>query len=67
MSECELLNTCGFFKKHMNSHEAACKGLITQYCRGHKQEDCKRKEYRKQNGKPPEDSMLPNGSMLRTV
>ncbi len=65
MPECELLTTCGFFKQHMNSHEAACKGLINQYCRGHKQEDCKRKIFRKQNGKPPEDSMLPNGSMLR--
>jgi hypothetical protein len=27
--ECELLNKCGFFKKYMDTREAACKGLTT--------------------------------------
>ncbi|GAB6094802.1 hypothetical protein JCM14469_10540 [Desulfatiferula olefinivorans] len=65
MAECELLDSCGFFRKYMNSHEAACKGLIAMYCRGPKQAGCKRKEYRTKHGKPPVDEMLPNGAMFK--
>ncbi len=64
LMECELLNKCGFFKKYMDSREAACKGLIMLYCRGSKMNECKRKEFRKAQGTPPPDNMLPNGQNL---
>ena len=62
--ECELLSKCGFFKKYLNSREAACRGFITLYCRGNKMDACKRKEYRKAKGMPPPDNMLPNGQTV---
>jgi hypothetical protein len=65
MTDCELLQKCGFFKNYNKSHEAACKGLITQYCRGPKQNQCKRKEYRLVNGEPPPENMLPGGAIFR--
>ena len=65
MPDCELLSKCGFFKKYEASRQAACVGLISQYCRGPRQADCKRKEYRKAHGQPPPDEMLPGGSMLK--
>ena len=65
METCELLSSCGFFKKHMNSHQAACRGLIKQYCKGPKQDKCKRKSYRLEHGKPPVDDMLPVGTMFK--
>ncbi len=62
--ECDLLDKCGFFKKYMGSREAACKGLISMYCRGNKMNDCQRKVFRKAHGAPPPDTMLPNGKTL---
>ena len=64
MQECELLSKCGFFRKHSSGRSAACQGLINQYCRGPKQDQCKRKAYRAQHGQPPPDDMLPAGAML---
>ena len=61
MQDCELLNTCGFFQKFQNSHDFACRGFIRTYCKGEQMDDCKRKEYRLEHGKPPEDDMLPTG------
>ncbi|KIX13738.1 hypothetical protein [Dethiosulfatarculus sandiegensis] len=66
MSNCDLLDKCGFFQKHAKSHQAACQGLVTLYCKGPKQNECKRKEYRKKHGQPPPDDMLPGGAMLRS-
>ena len=62
--ECDLLSKCGFFKKYMDSREAACRGFISLYCRGSKMAECKRKEFRKAHGTPPPDNMLPNGQSL---
>jgi hypothetical protein len=62
--DCELLNTCGFFKKHGATKELACRGFVQQYCKGPKQNACKRKEYRRQNGAPPSDDMMPSGQMI---
>ena len=62
--ECELLEKCGFFKKHQSSNDLACKGFINQYCRGARMNECKRKEYRKQHGAPPSDDMTPSGITL---
>lgn len=65
MKDCELLEQCGFFKKFMDSHQAACKGLIVQYCKGPKKDMCKRKVYKAKHGKPPVDEMLPIGTMFK--
>jgi hypothetical protein len=62
--KCELLATCGFYKKHQASKELACKGFIAQYCKGPKMDQCKRKEYLKQHGKAPSDDMMPSGQMI---
>ena len=36
--ECELLNKCGFFRKYMESREAACQGLDQHVLPGEKNE-----------------------------
>lgn len=61
MQECPNLSLCGFFKKYNATKERVCKGFVYTYCHGEKQSDCKRKEYKKQHGKPPSDDMMPNG------
>jgi hypothetical protein len=63
-NECQYLSTCGFFKKYQLSKDLACKGFIAMYCKGPKMNDCKRLEYRKKNGKPPIDDMMPSGHIL---
>ena len=64
MSEvCELLEKCGYFKKYKESKELVCHGFIQQYCKGPKQNECKRKEYRQKHGVPPSDDMMPSGHM----
>lgn len=62
--ECELLSTCGFFKKYQETKNLACRGFIRQYCKGPDIEKCKRKEYRKKHGVPPSDDMMPSGQMI---
>jgi len=64
MSDCELLEKCGFFKKYQASKELACKGFISLYCKGPKQNACVRKQYRQEHGVPPNDNMMPNGMMI---
>lgn len=64
MADCELLNTCGFFKKYNGTKKLACAGFIKQYCRGPLQGECKRKAYRKEHGAPPPDEMMPPGGMV---
>lgn len=61
---CELLNTCGFFRKYQNSLDLACRGFIKSYCTGPKLDDCERKRYRKEHGTPPEDDMMPSGQIM---
>jgi major membrane immunogen (membrane-anchored lipoprotein) len=65
--ECELLATCGFFKKYQNSKDMACKGFLNMYCRGPKMNQCKRKEYRNQHGQAPSDDMMPSGQMIANL
>jgi hypothetical protein len=62
--ECELLVKCGFFKKYQAVKDLACKGFILQYCKGPKMNDCKRMEYRRINGTPPSDDIMPSGQMI---
>ena len=61
---CELLEKCGFFKKYQSTKDLACKGFIAQYCKGDKMNECKRLEYRKKNGVPPTDDMMPSGHII---
>ncbi len=65
MDNCELLATCGFFKKYAGVQSIACARMTKDYCKGPKMNECKRKEYRKQHGTPPPDDMMPSGNMYR--
>ena len=62
--ECELLATCGFFKKYQDAKELACKGFVALYCKGENMGKCARKQYRKEHGQPPSDDMMPTGVMI---
>lgn len=64
MSACELLETCGFFKKFQQTKDLACKGFVNRYCKGAKEKECKRKAYRKEHGVPPSDDMMPTGALI---
>lgn len=64
MNDCDLLDTCGFFQKYQSSQSAACENFIREFCHGPKQNQCKRKEYRKTHGEPPVDNMMPIGGLL---
>jgi hypothetical protein len=61
---CQNLDKCGFFAKYSAAHERACEGFINLYCRGAKQNECKRKAYRQQHNAPPPDEMMPNGGLV---
>lgn len=62
--ECELLDTCGFFRKYQDSLDLACRGFIKSYCKGAKMDDCSRKIFRVEHGAPPQDDMLPSGQLM---
>lgn len=64
MADCELLEHCGFFRKHGASHHAACRLLLRVYCQGGRQEECRRKALLRQMGHPPEDDVLPTGELF---
>jgi hypothetical protein len=61
---CENLDKCGFFKQHGGENDLACKWYIREYCNGSKQAECKRKQYKQENGTPPADDMLPSGQAI---
>ncbi len=63
-AECELLSSCGFFRKYKASKDLLCKGIIQMYCTGTKMAECRRKEHRKQHGVPPSDDMMPSGQSI---
>ena len=62
--ECEMLSKCGFFKKYQGTKDLVCRGFIAMYCKGNKMNECKRMEYRKKNGVPPSDDMMPSGQFV---
>jgi hypothetical protein len=51
-------------KKHCNSKHLACQGFVALFCRGDKQSQCVRKQFKQQHGYPPSDDMMPNGQMM---
>jgi len=63
IKECPKLEKCPFFKKYGDSKNYMCKGFIEMYCRGPRQPECKRKDYKEAHGVPPSDNMMPNGEM----
>lgn len=65
MPDCELLETCPFFKKYAKTHTDVCLLMIADYCRGDKQSQCKRKLHQMKHNEPPPENMLPGGSILR--
>jgi hypothetical protein len=68
MSECKSLTTCSFVKFYENSkgNDLALKGFINSYCKGQKQDDCKRKKVSRNLGGPlyVPPNMMPNGMPL---
>ena len=64
--DCESLGKCGFFNKYQSTKSLACKGFIQQYCKGTKQNICKRKTYRMEHGQPPSDDMMPSGQIINS-
>jgi hypothetical protein len=63
--QCELLAICGFFKKYNNPQNRTCQEFIRRYCIGPDTHKCKRLEYRKSYGQPPDDDMMPTGLMIK--
>ena len=59
---CQFLSACAFFNKYKESLGSAYDGFVALYCKGPKLEQCKRRQYRIENGLPPDDDMLPNGT-----
>lgn len=65
MADCELLNDCALFKKFEKSRVVTCRELIAEYCRGMRQNKCKRREYLLNHKTLPPENMLPGGSLIR--
>ena len=65
MADCELLAECAFFKKYAKTHVAMCNGMIAEYCRGSKLNECKRKQHQLKYEELPPENMLPGGSIIR--
>ena len=64
MAYCPNLCYCGFFRKYKTTKDPACNAFIGKYCGGPKHNECKRKEYKQENGVRPSNDMLPNGAMI---
>jgi hypothetical protein len=60
--ECEYLEGCAFFNKYKESLGPAYDSFVIIYCRGSKLEECRRRQYRLEHGKPPAEDMLPSGA-----
>jgi len=65
MTECHLLEKCGFFIRYASSAAIDSDQFIRNYCRGLRMHECKRLQYRNQYGVPPSDQMMPDGTMVR--
>jgi hypothetical protein len=68
MTECSNLSTCSFVKyfESNKGNDLALRGFIKTYCKGAKQDDCKRKKISKALGGPLNvpPNMMPNGLAL---
>ena len=64
MADCVMLPRCGFFIKYQDTVDLACRGFMNSFCRGANQSECKRLQFRQENGCAPDDDMLPTGQMM---
>lgn len=64
MTDCVHLPGCGFCKKYMGTKNLAVQGFIKMYCKGVKQNECKRKEFAEKTGNRPPDNMMPSGQNM---
>jgi hypothetical protein len=64
MLECELLETCGLFRKYQATDGLACEWFIGHYCVEPGITDCKRRRHYLLHGTSPSDDMLPTGVMI---
>jgi len=64
-TDCEFITKCGYYKKYGGTGTKVHRDFLLEYCRGPKGSVCSRKQYRKENGKPPLDEMLPTGEMIK--
>ena len=60
MKVCSSYKTCPFVKKYQYT-DPYFDELISNYCKGNMQNQCKRKEYYTKKGISPKDNYLPNG------
>jgi len=60
-ADCPNLAGCGFIQKWGEQKNLACRGFISSYCKGPKQDECKRKEFKARHQRAPDDNMMPNG------
>lgn len=65
MPECELLETCGLFKKYQPTEELACRWFIDRYCTRREMANCRRKRHYLRYGTLPSDDMLPTGVVVK--
>ena len=65
MKECELLQSCGFFKRYSTMEDPIRRRVIRQFCKGPMMEQCARKRYHRDHGEPPPDEMMPSGRFDR--
>ncbi|MDD5746984.1 MAG: hypothetical protein PHO30_06975 [Candidatus Omnitrophica bacterium] len=63
MEQCELFE-CGFLQRFKHADRILSAGIISMYCRGPELEDCERRKYEKKYGKPPADSLRPDGRIF---
>jgi hypothetical protein len=65
MSQCELLERCGFFRAFKGNSEVVTNGWIKMFCENvDKSEYCERKKTRTRTGVPPEDNVAPTGNVI---
>jgi hypothetical protein len=64
MADCENISGCSFFLKYQNVKQLACQGLMSKYCKGEHQSECKRKEHKRTTGSAPDADMMPNGRRM---
>ncbi|HEX2965132.1 MAG TPA: hypothetical protein VHO84_05080 [Syntrophorhabdaceae bacterium] len=62
---CELLDTCGFFKNFNQNAGVEERSWIRMYCESPITSDsCQRKLFRSKTGLAPADNMAPTGKIL---
>ena len=65
MPECENLDDCYFFIEFGENPDVDCEEIIQLYCKGPKMAECKRKEFKDQQGYPPPPDILPDGTSIK--